>query len=361
MQQQSKKVSKTDAPTESFLRALAMLPVDHTPVWFMRQAGRYMHEYRALRSKYSMLDLIRSPELASEVTMQPIDAFPLDAAIIFSDILPPLMGMGFSLDFVEGKGPVIANPIQTTRDVDMLATPPAREHLLYTLDAISLTREKLSKRGIPLIGFAGAPFTLASYAIEGGSSRTFAKTKAFMYQEPAAWKRLMTKLVTVQADYLLEQAKSGADALQVFDSWVGSALGLDDYLTYVEPYNIQLYAQLATAGVPVINFSQGVSAYFREATKGKGDAVSVDWRMPLQWYWEQLNYERPIQGNLDPVLLLGPWSELQYRIDQLLESVGSRPGHIFNFGHGILPQTDRAQILRTVEYIHERSRILRAN
>ena len=249
--------------TSPFLLAARGKTSPHTPIWLMRQAGRYMAEYRALREKYSILEIIRTAELAVEVTLQPIDAFALDAAIIFADILPPLVGMGLDLSFAAGEGPVIANPIRTTADVDRLAVPPAQETMPATLRAIELVSAELNNRGIPLIGFAGAPFTLASYAIEGGSSRSFIKTKSLMYSEPAAWKRLMTKLVTVQADYLLAQAKAGAATLQVFDSWAGQALGKDDYIRYIQPYNTLLFQKIAPAGVPVITFSTSRAIWSR--------------------------------------------------------------------------------------------------
>jgi uroporphyrinogen decarboxylase len=339
----------------AFLRACRRLPVDRTPVWFMRQAGRYMAEYRALRSKYSILELIRSPELAAEVTLQPLQAFELDAAIIFADILPPLVGMGLRLDFVKGEGPQIDNPIQRTYDIDLLATPPAQETLGSTLEAIRIVVEELATRGVPLIGFAGAPFTLASYAIEGGSSRNYTKTKALMYSEPAAWKRLMTKLVTVQADYLSAQAKAGAAALQIFDSWSGLALGRDDYRRFVQPYNRMLFDSLRRSGVPLINFSTGTAPYIEEVAAAGGDVIGVDWRMPLGWYWERIGADRAIQGNLDPALLLAPWREVRFQIDAVLAETGGRPGHIFNLGHGIFPETPVDVVRRVVDYVHEQT------
>jgi uroporphyrinogen decarboxylase len=321
----------------------------------MRQAGRYMAVYRELRAKHSMLEIIRTPELAAEVTMQPIHAFGLDAAIIFADILPPLIGMGLKLDFVKGEGPCIENPLTRPYDIDLLATPPAEESMSGTLQAIGLVTKELAPRNIPLIGFAGAPFTLASYAIEGGGSSHYAKTKALMYSEPAAWKRLMTKLVTVQADYLVKQVKAGAAALQIFDSWAGQALGQPDYLRYVQPYNQQLFQAVASAGVPVINFSLGVSSYFLDAVACGGDVIGLDWRMPLDWYWRQLNFAKPVQGNLDPTALLVPWRQLQPRIDDLLAQAAGRPGHIFNLGHGILPSTPIEQVQRLVDYVGEKT------
>ena len=342
-------------PSSLFLRACQRLPVERTPVWLLRQAGRYQPEYRALRERYSMLELIRTPELAAQVTLQPIESFGFDAAIVFSDILPPLVGMGLELDFVKGDGPRIGNPISGTRDVDLLGTPPAEETMAGTLEAIRIVRRELEARDVPVIGFAGAPFTLASYAIEGGTSRDFTKTKAFMLSEPAAWKRLLGKLVTVQADYLLAQVQAGAQALQVFDSWAGRALGREDYLRYVAPANRELFARVAAAGVPVINFSLGVSAYLADAAACGGDVVGLDWQLPLDDAWERVGLDRPVQGNLDPASLLVPWHELRFRIDDVLERAGGRPGHVFNVGHGLVPQTPPDNVRRVVEHVRERT------
>ena len=314
-----------------------------------------MPEYRALRAKHAILDIIRAPELAAEVTLQPIRAFGFDAAIIFADILPPLVGMGLDLAFSAGDGPRISNRIMGPRDVDRLGTPTAEETMPHTLAAIRIVARELEASGTPLIGFAGAPFTLACYAVEGGTSKSFAKAKALMFGEPAAWKRLMTKLVTVQADYLLAQAAAGAQALQVFDSWAGRALGREDYLRYVAPHNRDLYAKVAAAGVPVINFSLGVSAYLPEAAGCGGDVVGLDWSLPLDEAWERVGFERPVQGNLDPAALLAPWRELRFRIDDVLERAAGRPGHVFNVGHGLTPQTPVDNVRRLVEYVRERT------
>ncbi len=344
-----------EEPTALFLRACRRLPVERTPVWFMRQAGRYMEEYRAIRAQHAMLDVINTPELAAEVTLQPINRFGFDAAIIFADILPPLIGMGLNLEFVKGEGPVIHNPLTTTYDIDLLATPPAEQSMGPTLEAIGLVASELAPRDIPLIGFAGAPFTLASYAIEGGGSKQYAKTKALMYGEPAAWQRLMNKLVTVQADYLLKQAKAGAAALQVFDSWAGIALGRQDYERFVAPYNTQLFTMLQRAGVPVINFSTGTAAYVDLVASCGGDVVGVDWRMPLDWSRERIRPEQAIQGNLEPIALFAPWRELRYQIDDILARAGDAPGHIFNLGHGILPQTPVETVDRVLAYVREQT------
>lgn len=344
-------------PTSRFLRACRCLPVDATPIWLMRQAGRYMAEYRALREKYTMLEMISTPELAAEVTMQPIKAFDLDAAIIFADILPPLMGMGLELEFVPGKGPVIYNPISTTRDIDNLATPPAEEHLNATLRAIELVSDELAPRDLPLIGFSGAPFTLACYAIEGGGSKDYAKAKSLMFSEPEAWGRLMDKLVSVQADYLLKQARAGASALQVFDSWVGSALGKDDYLRFVQPYNTRLFEKLKVAGVPLVNFSTGTYPYLEEVSACGGDVIGVDWRMPLGDAWAKIGYSRAIQGNLDPITLLSPWEQLKPHVDRILDQAKGRPGHIFNLGHGIHRTTPVETVQKLVDFVHRRTSI----
>ena len=342
-------------PQSRFLRACRRLQVDATPIWLMRQAGRYMAEYRALRAKYSMLEMINTPELAAEVTLQPINAFDLDAAIIFADILPPLIGMGLDLDFISGKGPIIHNPISSLEDINQLETPPAEKNLAPTLEAIKIVTKELGIKKIPLIGFAGAPFTLASYAIEGGGSKDYAKTKALMYREPASWKLLMEKLVTVQADYLLQQAEVGADALQVFDSWAGLALGQDAYRRHVAPFNTRLFETLKQVAVPVINFSTGTFPYLDDVTACGGEVIGVDFRMPLGAAWQKIGSDRAIQGNLDPMTLLAPWSELQSHIDRVLDEAAGRPGHIFNLGHGLHKSTPVDNVRRMVDYVHEKT------
>lgn len=345
--------NKTE-PTSRFLRACAGLPVDATPIWLMRQAGRYMSEYMAIRNKHSMLECIRTPELAAEITLQPIKAFGMDAAIIFSDILPPLVGMGLDLEFVKGEGPVLHNRLERPYDIDILATPPAEETMAGTLGAIELVVAELGDK-TPLIGFAGAPFTLASYAIEGGGSKTYQRTKTLMYNEPAAWQRLMNKLVTVQADYMLKQVKAGASALQLFDSWAGHALGKSDYIRYVQPYNTKLLSMLERANVPVINFSTGTTPYIEEVAKCGGSVIGVDWHLPIDELWQRTGTDRPIQGNLDPVSLLSNWRELQFRVDDVLDRVNGRSGHIFNLGHGIFKETPVENVQRLVDYVHERT------
>jgi len=291
------------------------------------------------------------------VTLQPIKAFDLDAAIIFADILPPLIGMGLMLEFVKGTGPVIHNPIQTTKDIENLATPSALETLAPTLEAIKLVVSELENEGIPLIGFAGAPFTLASYAIEGGSSKNFSKTKALMFSEPEAWELLMQKLVAVQADYLLEQVKAGASTLQVFDSWAGLALSKNNYIRYVKPYNKNLFSKIAEANVPIIHFSNGTFPYIEEVAGCGGLVIGVDWRMPLDAYWNKIGYDKSIMGNLDPIALLAPPTELFSQVDRVLQEADGRSGHIFNLGHGILPNTPVDNARRLVDYVHEKTRL----
>lgn len=335
-----------------FLLACQRQPADATPVWLMRQAGRYMVEYRQLREKYTILDIIKTPELACEVTMQPIKAFDLDAAIIFADILPPLEGMGLQLEFVRGEGPVIHNPIRTAGDIDNLRVPPPEESLWFTLEAIRLARKELDSRHIPLIGFSGAPFTLASYAVEGGSSRYHLHVKGLMLNEPAAWQRLMSKLSDVVGNYLLAQARAGAQALQLFDSWVGE-LSPGDYERYVMPYSRRAIEIARQGGVPIIHFGTNTNGMLELIRDAGGDVIGVDWRIRLDAAWERLGAGVAVQGNLDPVALFAPWPALQERAQQVLDQAGGRPGHIFNLGHGILPNTPVDNVRRLVDFVHE--------
>jgi uroporphyrinogen decarboxylase len=337
-----------------FLAAANRQPVDATPVWLMRQAGRYMVEYRTLRERYSILELIKTPELACEVTMQPIQAFDLDAAIIFADILPPLEGMGLSLEFVKGEGPLIHNPLRTPADIDALRVRPPQETLPFTLQAIRLVRGELASRSIPLIGFSGAPFTLASYAIEGGGSKNHVRVKSLMMSEPAAWHQLMTKLSQVVGEYLLAQAEAGAQALQLFDSWVGQ-LSPQDYREYVLPYSRRALEIAGAAGVPIIHFGTDTAGMLPLIREAGGDVIGVDWRIDLAAGWQQLGPEVAVQGNLDPVALFAPWPELRRRAQAVLDSARSLdwPGHIFNLGHGILPQTPVDNVRRLVDFVHE--------
>lgn len=340
-----------------FLQACRREATDVTPIWLMRQAGRYMAEYRAIRAKHSMLDVIRTPELACEVTLQPIDAFDLDASIIFADILPILIGMGLDLDFVKGTGPVLYNPIASVADVDALRTPSTAENLPYTLDAIRLVRRELEGR-VPLIGFSGAPFTLASYAIEGGGSKNHVKVKSFMHAEPEAWHRLMEKLTQVVGDYLVAQAEAGAQALQVFDSWAG-VLSPYDYREKVLPYARRVVAQAQSTGVPVVYFGTNMNGLLHLLPEIGADVLGVDWRIEIDTAWDQLGGNVAVQGNLDPVLLFAPWEQIQHQVDNILQRTAGRPGHIFNLGHGILPGTPVDHVRRLADYVHERSAALK--
>jgi len=337
-----------------FLKACNREPVDATPIWLMRHAGRYMENYRTLRKTYGILDIIKTPELAMEVTLQPINAFDLDAAIIFADILPPLEAMGLNLEFIKGEGPVIHNPVRRAQDVENLATPDPRETLHFTLDAIRITRKELDSRGIPLIGFSGAPFTLASYAIEGGSSRNKVHLKSMMYSDKDAWHKLMTKLATVAGDYLLAQAEAGAQVLQLFDSWVGE-LNPDDYRQYVQPYSKQTLDIAKQAGVPLIHFGTNTNGMLEDIRDAGGDVIGVDWRIDIDVAAKRLGDSVAVQGNLDPVSLYAPWDEVKVRAKNILDRMKGRDGHIFNLGHGILPTTPNDNVKRLVDFVHEYS------
>ena len=337
---------------DRFLRACRRESVDCTPVWFMRQAGRYMSEYRDLRAKHSILELCKTPELAARVTLQPIDRFPLDAAIIFADILLPLEAMGLQLEFAEGEGPVIHNPVRDRAGVDRLKMIDGDE-LQYVAEAVAVARRMLNGR-VPLIGFAGAPFTLASYAIEGGSSRNYVLTKQMMYREPEAWHRLMDKLARVVVGYLRRQIKAGAQAIQIFDSWVG-CLSAGDYAEYVMPHVQLIFDGLKHEGVPMIHFGTGTTAILGAMRKAGGTVMGVDWRVPLDDAWATVGHDIAVQGNLDPVALFGPPHEIERRVEDILRRAGGRPGHIFNLGHGILPQTPVDHVAATVEMVHKLS------
>ncbi|MCS6263841.1 MAG: uroporphyrinogen decarboxylase [Nitrospira sp.] len=337
---------------DRFLKACRREPVDCTPVWFMRQAGRYMIEYRRLREKHSILELCKTPELAAQVTLQPIDRFALDAAIIFADILLPLEPMGLSLEFAEGEGPIIHNPVRDRAAVDRLKVIDDTG-LQYVMDAISLTRKMLAGR-VPLIGFAGAPFTLASYAIEGGSSRNYIHTKQMMYREPEIWHRLMDKFARVITGYLRRQIKAGAQAVQLFDSWVG-CLSAGDYDEYVMPHVQLIFEGLKHEGVPLIHFGTGTTAILKAMRQAGGDVIGIDWRIPIDEAWAMVGYDRAVQGNLDPVTLFGPMSEIERRVTDILRRAAGRPGHIFNLGHGILPNTPVENVAATIDLVHKLS------
>jgi uroporphyrinogen decarboxylase len=317
----------------------------------MRQAGRYMSDYRALRERYSLLDICRQPELTVAVTLQPIDLIEVDAAIVFSDLLLPLVPMGLDLDFIQGEGPAISNPVRSGTDVDRLREYDPREALSFVLESIRLLRVELAER-VPLIGFGGAPFTLAAYAIEGGPSTTYSRTKAFMYRDPAAWHRLCDRFATLMIDYFRAQAEAGAQALQVFDSWAG-ALGRGDYREFAYPHTRKIFDAVSAMGVPTIHFAVGTAAILRDIADAGGDVIGVDWRQPIDHAWCAIGDDRAVQGNLDPCLLLGPVDRLIAGADDVLRRVDRRPGHIFNLGHGVLPNTPLDHVQRLARHVHE--------
>jgi uroporphyrinogen decarboxylase len=337
-----------------FLKACKREAVDYTPVWFMRQAGRYMAEYRAIRQKYTLLTICKTPELAAQVTLQPVEKLGVDAAIIFADILLPLEGMGIQLEFAQGEGPVIHNPIRDKAAVETLRLIEPEEMVPFTLEAIRIVRRELNNR-IPLIGFAGAPFTLASYLIEGGHSRDYILTKSMMYKDPETWKSLMAKLTQVVTAYLRSQIRAGAQAVQLFDSWIG-CLSPGDYREYVLPFSRQVIQSLRRENVPIIHFGTGTASLLELMREAGSDVIGVDWRVNIDEAWNRLGDHVAIQGNLDPVALFAPLPELRKRIEDILHRVGNRPGHIFNLGHGILPQTPVENVIATVEMVHELSR-----
>jgi uroporphyrinogen decarboxylase len=312
-----------------------------------------MSEYRSLRERYSLLELCRTPDLATEVTLQPIRRVDVDAAILFSDLLLPLEPMGIRFDFIKGEGPAIENPIQDEADIARLQRFDPRERLSHVLQAIRQVQQALGGR-VPLIGFAGAPFTLASYAIEGGHSNSFAKTKALMYGAPAAWHRFCGLLADLVSDYLIAQIEAGVDAIQIFDSWVG-ALNARDYREFILPHTRRIFDALTPFSVPTIHFGVGTGAILGEIREAGGDVIGADWRIPLDEAWDRIGHDRAIQGNLDPTRLLGPLEGIFAGADDVLERAGGRPGHIFNLGHGILPPTPLEHVQALAHYVHRRS------
>jgi len=333
-----------------FLDACRRRPTDVRPVWFMRQAGRYMKQYREIRAKHGILEICKRPDLAAAVTLQPVEVLDVDAAIIFADLLLPIEPMGLRLKFIAGEGPMIENPVRTSSDVDTLSTTNT-DDLGYVGEAIRMVAAELANK-VPVIGFVGAPFTMASYMIEGGPSRNFILTKTLMYRDETLWRRLMGKLVDVLAPFAVMQVAAGARAIQVFDSWVG-ALGSEDYVRYVAPYSRALIERIRSSGVPVIHFGTGCAGYFRELHAAGGDVMGVDWRLNIDAAWLDISYRSAIQGNLDPAALMAPLPELKQKVTELLKRTGTRPGHIFNLGHGILPETPVENVRAVVQMVRE--------
>jgi uroporphyrinogen decarboxylase len=337
---------------DRFLRACRRELVDATPVWFMRQAGRYMPEYRAIREKYSLLEICQRPELAAEVTLQPVRALGVDAAILFADILLPVIPLGLGLEFAKGEGPVIGKPVRRLEDVRALNPFHAETDLGYVMEAIRILRGELN--GTPLIGFCGAPFTVASYIVEGGASRDFLKTKTMMYCASKVWHALMERLSDILADYLVAQIRAGAQAVQVFDSWVG-ALSPQDYETFVLPYSQKVLQAAKAEGVPVIHFGTNTTTLLPLMKGAGGDVIGLDWRIPLDNGWALLGGDVAVQGNLDPAALFAPLPEIKARVHDILQRATGRPGHIFNLGHGILQHTPVDHVKAVVDMVHEYS------
>jgi uroporphyrinogen decarboxylase len=325
-------------------------PVERTPVWFMRQAGRSLPEYREIRKRATLFEICADPDLCAEVTLQPVHRHDVDAAVLFADIVLPVRGMGIDVQLVDGVGPVVERPIETAEDVERLIVPQPAESVPALLKAIELVHGELPADKA-LVGFCGGPFTVAGYLVEGKPSRDFAATKRLMYAEPEVWHALMEKLADAFALYVRDQAAAGADVIQLFDSWVG-ALSPADYHEFVAPYSARI---LAAAGVPTIHFGTGTAHLLPDLAAVGGDVIGLDWRVPITRGWELVGEDRGVQGNLDPTLLLGPWERVHAEATKILEAVDGRPGHIFNLGHGVLPATDPDVLGRLVALVHERT------
>jgi uroporphyrinogen decarboxylase len=340
------------AETHPFLAACRREKTSYTPVWLMRQAGRYMEEYRKLRAEFSFLDLCKRPDLAADITIAPVERLGVDAAILFADILLVLEPMGLGLEYSKDDGPVIRAQIRSRTDVEELNEFEPEAELPYVFETVRKARAALGGRA-PLIGFAGAPFTLASYIVEGGGSRNYLKTKKLIFSDPGAWKALMERLAIVVAKYLNAQIAAGAQAVQLFDSWAG-CLSPGDYQRYVLPYTRAAIAAL-TPGTPVIHFSTGTAGMLKLVREAGGDVIGVDWRIHLDEAWAAIGYDVGIQGNLDPAALLGRPKEIRSRVEEILNRAGGRPGHIFNLGHGVFPETPVENAVAMVQAVHELS------
>jgi len=335
--------------TEPLLvRAARREPVERTPVWFMRQAGRSLPEYREIRRTHGLFDIVAQPELTAEVTLQPVRRHDVDAAVMFTDIMYPVLGMGVDVELVESIGPVVERPIESAADVERLVVRDPEEATPTILEAVRLVRSEL-RDDQAVIGFCGGPFTVAGYLIEGKPSREFLKVKAMMYGAPEVWHPLMEKLTEQFSRYVAAKARAGADAIQLFDSWVG-ALSPADYAEFVAPYSARI---LAAVDVPTIHFGTGTATLLEDMAAAGGDVIGLDWRIPLDRGWETVGEEHGVQGNLDPALLLGPWERVEAGARDVVARADGRPGHIFNLGHGVLPGTDPGALGRLVELVHE--------
>jgi uroporphyrinogen decarboxylase len=336
---------------DRFLDACHLRQPDATPVWFMRQAGRCLAEYRELRKRYDILTLAKTPELSTQVTLMPVKELGVDAAVLFADIMLPLEGMGISLEIQPDIGPIIHHPIRTMQDVETLRIIDAEESTPYVLQTIRLVRRELEGKQA-VIGFSGAPFTLACYLIEGRPSRDYALAKSLMYGHPEVWHALMNKLTGVVSRYVLAQISAGVDVVQLFDSWVGS-LSPSVYKQYVQPYSQRIFEAIKQTGTPSIHFGTSAASLLELMTGAGGDIISIDWRMDLDTAWERIGYDRGVQGNLDPTLLLTPWNVIEKGMQDVLQRAANRPGHIFNLGHGVLAATPPDMLRRLVDVVHE--------
>jgi uroporphyrinogen decarboxylase len=332
------------------VRAARHGPVERTPVWFMRQAGRSLPEYRELRKRLTLFEVCRQPELCAEVTLQPVAAHGVDAAVMFADIMLPVLGMGVDVELVENVGPVVERPIGSQADVERLTLPEPEEAVPFVLEAVRLVRADLAPERA-VVGFCGGPFTVAGYLIEGKPTREFLRTKTCMYAAPEVWHTLMEKLSITFARYVNAQVSAGADVIQLFDSWVG-ALSVADYREFVAPYSARI---LQAVPAPTIHFGTGTAHLLGDLADAGGDVIGLDWRIPIDRGWELVGFDRGVQGNLDPARLLGPFDRAAAAAEAILAAVNGRPGHIFNLGHGVLPDTDPADLRRLVELVHERS------
>jgi uroporphyrinogen decarboxylase len=332
------------------VRAARREPVERTPVWFMRQAGRSLPEYRELRERHAFFDVNRSAELTAEVTLQPVRRHDVDAAVVFADIMTPVVAMGLGVELVENVGPVLAEPIRSRADVDRLRAGDLEGGVAAVLEAIGIVRREL-RPDQAVVGFCGGPFTVAGYLVEGRPSRDFAVTKRLMYAEPAVWSALLDALSGAFARYAIAQSRAGADVVQLFDSWVG-ALSPADYAEFVAPWSARVLDALRDAGVPTIHFGTGAATLLEAMAAAGGDVIGLDWRLPLDHGWRRVP-GRAVQGNLDPAVLLGPWPRVEAAARDVLARAGRRPGHIFNLGHGVLPGTDPAVLGRVRELVHE--------
>jgi len=333
------------------VRACRLEPTERTPVWFMRQAGRSLPEYRKIRERYGLFEIVAEPELCAEVTLQPVRRHDVDAAVMFTDIMFPVLPMGVDVELVENVGPVVERPVATRTDVDALRVTEPEESVPTILEAVRLVRAGL-RDDQAVVGFCGGPFTVAGYLVEGRPSREFLKVKAMMYREPEFWHALMDKLASQFSAYVRAKVAAGADVIQVFDSWVG-ALSVADYEEFVAPYSARILG--AVGGAPTIHFGTATAALLESMAAAGGDVIGLDWRVPLDRGWSDVGEERGVQGNLDPAALLGPWERVEAAALDVLERAGGRPGHVFNLGHGVLPGTDPDDLTRLTALVQERT------